>query len=80
MAKVSAVDVVVVDDDAESFLERCDQGHDRHRVEFGNGAEQVRLVREGARAAVQAEHVVQNVNNFLRDIHRRPSLHASDGF
>src|SRR5690348_12205892 len=51
----AAVDVVVVDDDVEAFLERRDQRNDGHRIELGDGTQQVRLAGEARAAPAEAE-------------------------
>lgn len=59
-----ATDFVVVDHDAEAFLERRDQRHHGHRVQFGDGAQQRRGGVELHRAAAEAEHFVEDAQGL----------------
>src|SRR5690606_18820899 len=59
-----AVDVAVVDEDAELLFEGGDERHHGHRVELGNGAEEVGLAGEGGATSVEAQYFIEHSNDF----------------
>src|SRR6185312_10285410 len=67
-----AIDLVVLDLEPEAILERGQHADHRHRVELGHGPQQRRRIREARRAALEAEHVVENCECVVPGIHRRP--------
>src|SRR5919205_519300 len=56
--KGGAVNLVVVDDEAETFFQAGDQRHDGHRIQFGNRPEQMSVQRVARAATVQAKRLV----------------------